>query len=296
MRSLIRVAVIGTGNIGSDLCERILLHPDFELVAFVGRRPNSPGLDRMRGRIRYTLSDGIDSLSSIWPEIDGLFDATSAASHRLHWTEAQRAGKFVVDLTPSNLGRPIVPVLVGKTPQMNLETDFCANYSMVTCGGQSSAPLLYSMAVHSSGIQEVEVSSSIASRSAGPATRDNIDEYIAATENVARQITGCGVAKSILVLNPAEPPIMMRTTLHLRVNQIDLTGVSQEIRRVFPKVSEYVPGYELVVEPHMVNPDVASATVKVAGAGYYLPEYSGNLDIINAAAVETARLHFSQIR
>lgn len=294
MRSVIRVAVIGTGNIGTDLCERILLNPDFELVAFIGRRPNSPGLDKLRGRIRHTMSEGLDSLASVWSEIDGLFDATSAASHRLHWTEAQRAGKFVVDLTPSHLGRPIVPVLIGKTPQMDLEGNFCANYSMVTCGGQSSAPLLHAMATHAAGIQEVEVSSSIASLSAGPATRDNLDEYIAATENMARQITGCNATKSILVLNPAEPPVMMRTTVHLRVDRIDLNAVNREIASLFPRVSEYVPGYELVVEPHMLDPHVASATVKVAGAGYYLPPYSGNLDIINAAAVETARLHFAQ--
>ncbi len=290
----IRVAVIGSGNIGTDLCERLLLHEDFELVAFIGRRPNSPGIARLKGRIKHSLADGIESLAAVLPEIDGVFDATSASSHRQHWTETQLSGKFAIDLTPSRIGRPLVPVLIGKVDGMQLLSTPCANYSMITCGGQSSAPLLYALAKNSEGIQEVEVSSSIASLSAGPATRNNLDEYITATENMASQITGCRNVKSILVLNPADPPVMMRTTVHLRVKKVDLKSALTEIAALFPKVQRYVPGYELVVEPHLSGEDVVSATVKVSGAGYYLPEYSGNLDIINAAAVETARLHQSR--
>lgn len=292
MTDPIRVAVVGSGNIGTDLCERLLLHDEFELVAFVGRRHNSPGIARLKGRIKHALADGIDSLVRILPEVDGIFDATSANSHRQHWMETQLAGKFAIDLTPSRLGRPFVPVLMNQAEGMQLSDNPCANYSMVTCGGQSSAPILYALARNSVGIQEVEVSSSIASLSAGPATRDNLDEYISATENMATQITGCANVKSILVLNPAEPPVMMRTTVHLRVEKVDLKSAECDIATLFPNVQIYVPGYELVVEPHLVGEGIVSATVKVSGAGYYLPEYSGNLDIINAAAVETARLHY----
>jgi acetaldehyde dehydrogenase len=138
-------------------------------------------------------------------------------------------------------------------------------------------------------ISDIEVSSSIASKSAGPATRLNIDEYIESTENLVKLITNCNSVKSILVLNPAEPPIMMRTTVQVKVADCDLSAIKQELKSIVDKVKRYVPGYEVVVEPYSPSKNVISATVKVSGAGYFLPTYAGNLDIINAAAIETAR-------
>lgn len=296
-KSKIKVAILGTGNIGTDLCARLLLDSDFEVVALVGRRADSPGLHSFDGRVGQLISNGIEGLMASGTDFEGVFDATSAYDHREHWDQMSKQGKWMVDLTPSRIGTPFVPELLGKVSGMDMSDDVVANYSMVTCGGQSSAPLMYSMSQHASGISEVEVSSSIASLSAGPATRRNIDQYIQSTENLIQLITGCSAVKAILVLNPAEPPVMMRTTVHMKVTDYDLDAMKLEAHKIVSRVKRYVPGYDIVVEPHMPNPGQISATAKVTGAGYVLPEYAGNLDIINAAAVETARQHsrtFSQ--
>jgi len=287
----IRVAIIGTGNIGTDLCARMLRDPQFEVVAFAGRRPDSPGLEMFRGEVQYLLTNGIEDLVLIADEFDGFFDATSAFDHHRHWSELQTLGKWAIDLTPSQVGAPMVPELIGTMPQFSLSQEKAANYSMVTCGGQSSAPLIYSMSKYSTGISEVEVSSSIASKSAGPATRKNIDQYVQSTENLVSLISGCNSVKAILVLNPAEPPVMMRTTVQMKVAGCDLDATRDEVKLVISRIRKYVPGYDLVVEPHFSIPNVVTGTVKVTGAGYVLPEYAGNLDIINAAAVQTARRH-----
>ncbi|HEY3293528.1 MAG TPA: hypothetical protein VGJ85_07890 [Candidatus Nanopelagicaceae bacterium] len=290
-KSKIKVAILGTGNIGTDLCARLLDDSDFEVVAFVGRRADSPGLNSFEGKVEHLISNGIEGLMSSGAEFEGVFDATSAFDHRAHWDLMQKEGKWMVDLTPSRIGTPFVPELLGKVSGMEMSNDAVANYSMVTCGGQSSAPLLYAMSQHAAGISEVEVSSSIASLSAGPATRRNIDQYIQSTENLIHLITGCSAVKAILVLNPAEPPVMMRTTVHMKVTDVDLEAAKGEAQKIVSRVKRYVPGYDIVVEPHMPSPGQISATAKVTGAGYVLPEYAGNLDIINAAAVETARQH-----
>ncbi len=294
----IRVAIIGTGNIGTDLCARMLRDTQFEVVAFVGRRPDSPGLEMFRGKVPHLLSNGIEDLVLIAGEFEGFFDATSAFDHSLHWTELEPLGKWAIDLTPSQVGAPMVPELIGAMPEFSLNSNQAANYSMVTCGGQSSAPLIYAMSKHSKGITEVEVSSSIASKSAGPATRKNIDQYVQSTENLVSLISNCDSLKAILVLNPAEPPVMMRTTVQMKVDSCDLEATRIDVEEVITRIQSYVPGYNLVVEPHFSIPNVVTGTVKVTGAGYALPDYAGNLDIINAAAVETARRHcekFAQI-
>ena len=283
--------MIGTGNIGTDLCERLLKDQHFKVVAFVGRSADSTGILRMQNRIDNVIHNGIEGFLPFWDEIDGIFDATSASAHEVHWELAQKHKKWIIDLTPSRCGKPIVPVLIGKSNAMILSSEYVANYSMITCGGQSSAALIYAITKHAKSVEEVEISSSIASLSAGPATRNNIDEYIDSTENMATLLTGCSAVKSILVLNPAEPPVMMRTTVHVRAANFDLVQILKETRDLVAKVKSYVPGYDLVVEPHVAGSGQISATVKVLGSGYYLPEYSGNLDIINAAAVETATQH-----
>ena len=286
-----KIAIIGTGNIGTDLCYRMLRNEDFEVVAFVGRRSNSPGIKMFENQIKHIITNGIEGLIPILDEIDGVFDATSAFDHKMHWEILSNAGKWAVDLTPSKIGVPIVPVLMSKIPAMSLQSKRTSNYSMVTCGGQSSAPLLYALTESSLGIREVEISSSIAALSAGPATRLNIDQYIDSTENLTSIISGCPNVKAILVLNPAEPPVMMRTTVNMSVESCDIGKAIEASRSIVSQVKSYVPGYELVIEPYMLNSHTVSATVKVTGAGYVLPEYAGNLDIINAAAVETAKLH-----
>jgi acetaldehyde dehydrogenase (acetylating) len=292
-RPPIRIAIIGTGNIGTDLCYRMLKDASFEVVAFVGRRADSPGVRLFENQVKHSISNGIQGLIPYLDEVDGVFDATSAFDHNNHWEILSKAGKWVIDLTPSKIGLPIVPVLMNKAPAMHLQNESSSNYSMVTCGGQSSAPLLYALTVASTGISEVEVSSSIAALSAGPATRLNIDQYIESTENLTSIVSGCAKVKAILVLNPAEPPVMMRTTVNMAVDSCNISKAIQITAEMIENVQSYVPGYEIVVEPHMLNQNTVSATVKVTGAGYVLPEYAGNLDIINAAAVETAKLHFN---
>lgn len=291
MSKRIRVAIIGTGNIGADLCERLLLDDAFSVVAFVGRRSDSPGLKRMAGRVEHIIDSGIEGLIPLLDKIDGAFDATSAFDHGAHWEALKKAGKWAIDLTPSRIGKPIVPELTRYLSSMEISTDYASNYSMVTCGGQSSAPLVYAIAAHAVKPSEIEISSSIASLSAGPATRRNLDQYISSTENLATLVSGGIPAKAILVLNPADPPIMMRTTATVKAESFDLQSIQNLCKQIVNRVSQYVPGYDLVVEPHELDPTLVSATVKVTGEGFYLPEYAGNLDIINAAAVETAKRH-----
>jgi acetaldehyde dehydrogenase len=164
------------------------------------------------------------------------------------------------------------------------------NLSMISCGGQSAAPLLYAITQGVSDIREVEVSISVSSGSAGPATRRNIDHYIEATEALATQVTGCERAKAILVLNPADPPVMMRTTAIVQADTIDFEAVHRGCADMVAEVQHAVPGYDLAVEPHLIGETLVSVTARVVGAGFYLPPHAGNLDIINSAAVESARI------
>lgn len=284
----IRVAVIGTGNIGADLCERLLRDDRFDVVALIGRRADSPGLRRFEHRIPQLLAGGADDLRGIIGSVVGFFDATSAQDHPSHWAIAEQAGRWAIDLTPAHLGAPFVPAVSSLVSGMALPPTPVGNFSMVSCGGQSSAPLLTAIASACTGIRMVEVSSSIASKSAGPATRRNIDQYIEATEGLARLVTGSSTAKAILVLNPAEPPVMMRTTVHIEAARIDIDTATEQLATLTAATCAYVPGYAITVQPFLVSTNVVSATARVTGSGYYLPPFAGNLDIINAAAVETA--------
>jgi acetaldehyde dehydrogenase len=291
LKKRIKVAIIGTGNIGSDLCARMLRIPEFEVVALVGRRLDSPGLELFKSQVKNIISTGIEGLERIQDQFEGFFDATSAADHILHWETLKKYNKWAIDLTPSGIGIPMVPELVNRSQQFTIQNKQSANYSMVTCGGQSSAPLIYAMSKYSKDISEIEVSSSIASKSAGPATRRNIDQYIETTENLVHLISGCKKTKVILILNPADPPVMMRTTVQMNVKNCDIQKSKDEVVDIVNSIKKYVPGYDLVNEPFYSSKDVLTCTVKVIGAGYFLPTYSGNLDIINAAAVETALRH-----
>jgi acetaldehyde dehydrogenase len=287
------VAVLGTGNIGTDLAERILADDEFELAAFVGRRSDSPGLERMRGRVPNLISNGFAGLEALLGEVDGVFDATSAQDHLSHWPKIEEMGKWVIDLTPSRIGKPLVPELIGRQSEMALSSGYSANYSMVTCGGQSAAPLIFGMSKATKKGLSLEISSSISSRSAGPATRRNIEQYISATENLSSLLFPSIPTKAILVLNPVEPPAMMRTTVSIDADTFDLDLAKDAVHEIVDQVKKYVPGYSLVVDPHITPTGTLSATVKVTGQGFFLPDYAGNLDIINSAAVETARRHMA---
>ena len=292
----IQVAIIGTGNIGTDLCERLLIDDRFHVVALIGRRADSEGLLRFRGKVDHLLHEGAKSLGSMINKLDGVFDATSAFDHQEHWTICKENSVWMIDLTPSKIGAPMVPSLIDKSEKFTINSQRVANYSMVTCGGQSSAALIYAFSKYSKNIQEIEISSSIASLSAGPATRRNIDQYISSTEDLGNRISGCEKVKAILVVNPSTPPVMMRTTVQMKVDEVNLPMVVNELNGLVAIIQKYVPGYEVTIEPILSPEMILSATVRVIGSGYYLPSYAGNLDIINAAAVETANLHFEKTR
>ena len=292
---MIRVVIIGSGNIGTDLGERLLQSPDFQLVALIGRRTDSPGIKRFVNRVEWLGEQGLQNELARVDGVDGFFDASSAKDHVNHWELLKLMNKWVIDLTPSRVGKPIVPTLVGKLNSMKLSESDHANYSMVTCGGQSSGPIIYSLIQCFSEVIAVEVSSSIASKSAGPATRRNIDEYISSTEDLIKEVSGCKQAKAILVLNPSTPPVHMRTTVTIQGSGIDLENAKLKVREEELLLKSYIPGFDIITEPFLLNESTLTMTVSVKGSGYFLPPFAGNLDIINSAAVETARLHVANL-
>ena len=280
------IAILGSGNIGVDLAERILHTSEFEIAGLIGRRADSPGLKRMEAKGVPVFSGGLEDFLDQKLIVDGFFDATSAFDHVRHWHRIQNETEsWAVDLTPSRIGQEVIPILDKELIQRGDQR----NFNMVTCGGQSSSPVLAAMAAAAEGVSNVEISSSIASDSAGPATRRNLDHYIEATEATAARIAKAN-SKAILVLNPALPQVMMRTSVTLEASNMDLEMAEKNVKEMIGRVSEDVPGYKLVLPPTEIAPNVFLSTVSVEGAGHYLPKYSGNLDIINAAAIQTARI------
>jgi acetaldehyde dehydrogenase len=215
-----------------------------------------------------------------------VFDATSAQDHVRHAQIFERHGLLAIDLTPAKVGMMCVPAV-------NLEDCLAVrNVNMVSCGGQASIPLAYAIAQASAaaGVEYIETISSIASRSAGPATRVNLDEYLGTTENGLQKFSGCGRTKAILNLNPAQPCVHMQTAVLAKVQNPDLDEIRARVEVVIAKLRKYIPGYEVVLEPMLENGRVA-IIVRVEGRGDYLPRYAGNLDIINCAAVAMAEAY-----
>lgn len=280
------IAILGSGNIGVDLAERILHSSEFEIAGLIGRRSDSPGLQRMADKGVPTFSGGLEEFLDQGIFVNGYFDATSAFDHVRHWHRIEReTGAWVIDLTPSRIGREVIPILDKSAIQIGGQR----NFNMVTCGGQSSSPVLAAMSAAADQVTSVEISSSIASDSAGPATRRNLDHYIEATEATAARLTGAS-SKAILVLNPALPQVMMRTSVTIEANNMNLKTAENNVNNMIDRVAADVPGYKLVLPPTEIALKVFLSTVSVEGAGHYLPKYSGNLDIINAAAIQTARI------
>lgn len=287
----IKVAILGSGNIGSDLTERLLLDPCFEVIAVVGRNQNSPGLERFRGRVPFVISERIEGLIPILSDIDGIFDATSAQSAYDNWRIARDHGKWLIDLTPSKLGTAFIPNIAGRVAGIGLSSDYSHNYSMVTCGGQSAGPIVHAISSLMDNVEQVEVSSSIAAKSAGIATRNNLDDYIETTEDLLIKISNCKQSKAVLVLNPSTPTVPMRTTITVNGTGATYEDLSKSVISEVSKIHQINPGYELIGNLVKINSETFSATIRVMGAGLFLPSYAGNLDIINSAAVVTAKMH-----
>ena len=283
--NMLNVAIIGTGNIGTDLMIKAIRSPYLSCKLFSGRNFSSNGMQKANA-LGVPISDrGIEAVIDNPEQYDLIFDATSAISHERHWQILKQLGKAVIDMTPAKIGDMCIPAINAK----ECISDRMRNINMVTCGGQSSVPIAFAISRVHSEIEYIEVASSIASRSAGPATRANLDEYIDTTELALKSFSGAKKAKAILILNPAIPPINMQTTIYAKVANPDVTAIRREVNDMVARLVRYVPGYELLVPPTLVG-DRLMTTVKVMGNGDYLPSYAGNLDIINCAAIAVAEM------
>jgi len=282
-REKLKIAILGTGNIGTDLMMKIMRSEHLTCALFAGRNFNSSGMNYANS-YGITISDrGIEAIQNNPKICDVVFDCTSAQAHLHHWEILTKLGKTVIDMTPAKLGELCVPAINGEDC---LKTG-ATNINMITCGGQASIPIAYALSQVHPNIEYIEVASSIASRSAGPATRLNLDEYIETTQLALKKFTGAKKTKAILILNPAQPPIDMQTSIYAKIVEPDMNAILASVNLMVEKIKLYVPGYQLLVPPSKEG-DKIIVTIKVIGAGDYLPQYAGNLDIINCAAIAMA--------
>src|SRR3990167_7211433 len=281
MLKKINVAILGSGNVGTDLLIKIIRSPYLNCKKFIGRSLSSEGLKKARSLVIPVSDQGIDAIVNDSKCCDLIFDATSAADHKMNALIFKELGIKAVDLTRSQVGMCCVPAINLKEC---LEFD---NVNMITCGGQASIPIVHAITSVQSDIEYVEVVSSISSKSAGPKTRDNIDEYIENTEKGLRKLTGCHHTKAILILNPAVPYIDMQTSIYVKTNNPDMEAIYQSVTEMSKKMALYVPGYKIILSPNYSNGRIV-IMIKVKGVGDFLPQYAGNLDIINCAAVAFA--------
>jgi len=295
------VAIIGSGNIGTDLMIKVLrLGKRLEMVALVGIDPHSDGLARAERMGVATTADGVDGLLAM-PEFERvrlIFEATSAAAHRANAAKLDGSGRQLIDLTPAAIGPFVIP-------PVNLDEHLGApNLNMVSCGGQATIPIVAAIG----GVADVhyaEIVASIASKSAGPGTRANIDEFTETTSHAIEVVGGAERGKAIIILNPAEPPLIMRDTVYCLTDVADPGVIGAAVTEMVARVASYVPGYRLkqAVQVEEIGVDEplriaemdrkftgmkVSVFLEVEGAAHYLPAYAGNLDIMTSAALQTA--------
>lgn len=288
----IKCALIGPGNIGTDLLAKLQRSPVLEPVWMVGIDPESDGLKRAQEMGIKTTAEGVDGLL---PHVlaDGVqiaFDATSAYVHAENSRKLNALGVLMIDLTPAAIG----PYCVPPVNLMSHLGQGAMNVNMVTCGGQATIPMVAAV----SRVQPVsygEIVATVASRSVGPGTRKNIDEFTRTTAGAVEQIGGAKKGKAIIIINPAEPALMMRDTVHcLTETTPDQAAITASIHQMIAEVQKYVPGYKLVNGP-MFDGNRVSVYLEVEGLGDYLPKYAGNLDIMTAAAARTAEMFAEEI-
>jgi len=298
--SKVPVAIIGSGNIGTDLMYKIMrLSDTLEVGAMVGIDPDSDGLARAAKHGIPTTADGIDGLVALpnFADIAIAFDATSAGAHKTNNDIMQKHGKQMIDLTPAAIGPYCVPVV-------NMDEHLDApNVNMVTCGGQATIPMVAAVSKLAK-VHYAEIVASISSKSAGPGTRANIDEFTVTTSRGLEVVGGATRGKAIIVLNPAEPPLIMRDTVYTLSEDADTDAIAASVEAMVAEVQSYVPGYRLkqkVQFERFGNNDPlnipglgeftgikTSIFLEVEGAAHYLPAYAGNLDIMTSAALKTA--------
>jgi acetaldehyde dehydrogenase len=298
----VKAAIIGSGNIGTDLMIKLVKRSErVELAAMVGIDPESEGLERARSLGIATTHEGIEGLRAMpdYRDIAIVFDATSAYAHRQHDAILRGDGKRVIDLTPAAIGPFTVPVV-----NMDAHLD-APNVNLVTCGGQATIPIVAAVSAVAP-VQYAEIVASVSSRSAGPGTRANIDEFTRTTAKGIEVVGGAARGKAIIVLNPAEPPMIMRDTVFCLSSFAEEDELRRSIARMVATVQSYVPGYRLKQEVQFerfgdnkplkipgygeFSGIKTSVFLEVEGAGHYLPPYAGNLDIMTAAAQATGDL------
>ncbi|GJH26939.1 acetaldehyde dehydrogenase (acetylating) [Caballeronia novacaledonica] len=291
-KNKVKCALIGPGNIGTDLLAKLQRSEVLEPVWMVGIDPDSDGLKKARQLGLKTTSDGVDGLL---PHVraDGIqiaFDATSAYVHAENSRKLNELGVMMIDLTPAAIGPYCVPPVNLKqhvgTGEMNV--------NMVTCGGQATIPMVYAIS-RVEPVRYAEIVATVSSRSAGPGTRKNIDEFTRTTAGAVAKVGGAKEGKAIIIINPAEPPLMMRDTVHCLIEgKPDAAAIEQSVHEMIEQVRKYVPGYRLVNGP-VFDGDRVSIYLEVEGLGDYLPQYAGNLDIMTAAAARTAEMFAEEI-
>jgi acetaldehyde dehydrogenase (acetylating) len=282
-RAPLRVAIIGTGNIGTDLMMKIERSPVLELVGMAGIDPESEGLRRASERGHTVTHAGLADLLERVDDIDLAFDATSAGAHAEHARLLAARGIRSVDLTPAALGPAVVP------PVNLAEHRGAPEVNLVTCGAQATIPIVAAVSAVAD-VAYAETVSTVASRSAGPGTRQNIDEFTTATARGLESVGGARTAKAIIILNPADPPVMMRNTIYLEVADPEREVIEAAIAGAVAAVAVYVPGYRLT-SPPLIADGVVTVMLEVEGAGDNLPAFAGNLDIMTSAAVRVAELY-----
>ncbi|MFN3325615.1 MAG: acetaldehyde dehydrogenase (acetylating) [Bryobacteraceae bacterium] len=292
-----KVAILGSGNIGTDLMIKVLRTSKvLEMGVLVGIDPESDGLARARRMGVATTDQGVDGLLKTpeFNDVEIVFDATSAKAHARHDEALRSTGRKLIDLTPAAIGPYVVPVV-------NLGEHFDSpNLNMVSCGGQATIPMVAAVN-RVAKVHYAEIVASIASKSAGPGTRLNIDEFTQTTARAIERVGGATHGKAIIVLNPAEPPIIMRNTVFCFSDEAETEAIGRSIDRMLDEVRTYVPGYRLKQEVQYEPFDSTrlnlgfppfrglktSILLEIEGAGHYLPPYAGNLDIMTSAALKT---------
>jgi acetaldehyde dehydrogenase (acetylating) len=279
------VAILGSGNIGTDLMYKLKRSSLLRPVLMAGIVPDSEGLARARQEGLATTTEGIDGLLKQREIFEIVFDATTASAHKKHAPLLRDAKKIAIDLTPAAVGPYVIPLV-------NLDEHIGAsNVNLVSCGGQATVPLVSALDAVAP-VEYAEIVATIASKSAGPGTRQNIDEFTDTTARGLEKIGHAGRGKAIIVLNPAEPPILMRNTVHGVLAEADEAKILRSIESMVERIQQYVPGYRLRAKP--LIQDVSNGErkkkvtlfVEVEGAGDFLPKYAGNLDIMTSAAVK----------
>jgi acetaldehyde dehydrogenase len=295
-----KVAIVGSGNIGTDLMIKVIeMSKALAMGALVGIDPHSDGLARALKLGVATSHEGLEGLTRMpeWADIRIVFDATSAKAHKANSDICARDGKTIIDLTPAAIGPYVVPVV-------NMDEHLGApNINMVSCGGQATIPMVHAVD-RVAKVHYAEIVASISSKSAGPGTRANIDEFTETTAKGLEVVGGAKRGKAIIVLNPAEPPLLMRDTVYVLSDDGDTDAISKSVNQMVETVQGYVPGYRLKQDVQFErfgsnNPLLipglgeftgvkSSVFLEVEGAGHYLPKYAGNLDIMTSAALKTA--------